>query len=62
MIVRPLPDELYTALGRSQKRDAPKVRLNDRFEPAHKIDRTVLQLRALLSRAFSATPLFGSIA
>jgi hypothetical protein len=27
-------------------------------QPAQKIDRTVLQIRALLSRAFSATRLF----
>jgi hypothetical protein len=30
-------------------------------QPAQKIDRTVLQIRALLSRAFSAKPLFGSV-
>jgi hypothetical protein len=30
-------------------------------QPAQQIDRTVLQIRALLFRAFSATPLFGSV-
>jgi len=30
-------------------------------QPAQRIDRTVLPIRALLSRAFSATPLFGSV-
>jgi hypothetical protein len=58
---------LCAALGTApKKRHAPKVRFNGWCDQTCRsanweIDRTVLQKRALLSRAFSATPLFGSV-